>query len=197
MISAKQMQTLLLDVHLADGELASMPIDSARTYRDVYYDAIFNHYGIDSTVFRKSVEFYTNRPYLFNEIYSKVEKRLEALNKAEQKAVDSTYRLQRQADSIANAKRTDSLNRVMRDSLDLKRKRYLLVIDPQDSTAIGPTSVTPERLRERLLEDLGLRALTEQPNTPPRVLPLPQQEQPKTLPKPKTLPLSKPLERIR
>ena len=47
-IPAKQMPGVLTDMHLADGQLASLPVDSARMRRDVYYDAVFQRYGIDS-----------------------------------------------------------------------------------------------------------------------------------------------------
>ena len=128
-----QMPALLTDMHLADGQLASMPIDSARMRREGYYQAIFQRYDIDSVTFRKSIEFYSSRPYLMNEFYEDVEKQLEALNLAEQQRVEKKYEAQRRIDSIRNARVTDSLRRIARDSLDFKRKRYLLFLNAPDS----------------------------------------------------------------
>src|SRR5690606_354240 len=114
-VPKQQMSAMLLDMHLADGQLSSMPIDSARAHRDAYYQAIFNRYQLDSTAFDQSVTFYSTRPYLMNELYIDIEKKLEALNMAEQKAIEKKYTLQRRADSIVNARRTDSLRRITRD----------------------------------------------------------------------------------
>lgn len=157
-VPQKQMEPLLLDMHLADGQLAAMPLDSARSYRDAYYGAIFNHYGIDSTTFERSIEFYSTRPELMKTMYANIDKRLEAYNTAEQRAIEEKYAEQRRTDSIANAHRTDSLRKVNRDSLDFKRKRYLLRLDGPDSLKYGqPIPVTYYLLRKRLFEAIGLR----------------------------------------
>lgn len=180
-VPQQEMSALLLDIHLADGQLASMPIDSARIYRDAYYHAIFNRYGIDSTAFEQSVTFYSTRPYLMNDLYISIERKLEALNMAEQKAIEEKYTAQRRADSLINARRTDSLRRVARDSLDFKRKRYLLFLHAPDSSYNKPASVTYITLRERMLEAVGLSGAivgngsSQIPNrTPPSQKPAPK-----------------------
>jgi len=165
----RQMGAMLLDMHLADGRLASMVADSARMYRDAYYDAIFNRYGIDSTTFERSIEFYSTRPELMKKLYIDIEKQLEAYNTAEQQAITAGYNAQRKADSLTNARRTDSLRSVTRDSLDFKRKRYLLYVDGPDSISYGhPIPVTYSLLREHMMETIGLPdsyGATEQPDT--------------------------------
>ena len=155
-IPQNRMQDVLIDVHLADGQLASMPIDSARAYRSVYYDAIFTRYGIDSVIFRHSVEFYSSRPHMMNELYTTIEKKLEGLNTAEQQAIEAKYRAQRLADSITTARRTDSLRRIARDSLDLKLKRRLLFPYERDSTDNEATPAIYEALRNGMWEAIGL-----------------------------------------
>ncbi|PPL00387.1 DUF4296 domain-containing protein [Parapedobacter indicus] len=156
-IPLKQMPAVLTDMHLADGQLASLPIDSARMRRDAYYNAVFQRYGIDSTTFRRSVEFYSSRPYLMNEFYGDIEKKLEALNLAEQQRVQKKYEVQRRMDSIRNARVTDSLRHIAQDSLDFKRKRYLLFLNAPDSLYGKPDPVTYKLLRERMLESVGLK----------------------------------------
>src|SRR5690606_16766373 len=126
-------------------------------YRDAYYEAIFDRYAIDSTIFKQSVEFYASRPELMKALYVDIEKQLEAYNTAEQQAIEEKYSAQRKADSIANARRTDSLRQVKRDSLDFKRKRYLLYLNGPDSLQYGnPVPVDYMLLRERMIEAVGL-----------------------------------------
>lgn len=166
-VPQRQMGAMLLDMHLADGQLASMMIDSARLYRDAYYDAIFNRYGIDSVTFERSIDFYATRPAMMKRMYLDIEKRLEAYNTAEQKAIDEKYSAQRRADSIVSARHTDSLLKVNRDSLDFKRKRYLLYLNGPDTLMYSqPIPVTYTLLRERMMEAIRLSdGAREQPGT--------------------------------
>jgi len=194
-VSPKQMPAILVDMHLADGQLASLPIDSARMRRDGYYEAVFERHHIDSTTFRQSVEFYSSRPYLMNEFYTDVEKRLNALNLAEQQRVEKKYEAQRRTDSIRNARLTDSLRRIERDSLDFKRKRYLLFLNAPDSLYGKPDSVTYQLLRERMLEAIGLKnnigvSSQKSPVLPakPPVIPKPSTSEP---PRPRLRPFEK------
>jgi|GEM_PF-672644 len=183
-ISPRQMPGVLTDMHLADGQLASLPIDSARMRRDTYYDAIFQRYHIDSVMFSRSIDFYASRPYLMNEFYQDVEKRLEALNLAEQQRVQAKYDEQRRTDSIRNARVTDSLRRIARDSLDFKRKRYLLFRNVEDSLSLyaWPDSITFTLLRERMLEDIGLKHISA--SVPHRSVAPRRDPHPPTAPKP-------------
>lgn len=195
-IPPKQMPAVLVDMHLADGQLASLPIDSARMRRDSYYDAIFERYQIDSTTFRQSVEFYTKRPYLLNEFYTDVEKKLNALNLAEQQRVEKKYAAQRRTDSLRNARVTDSLQRIARDSLDFKRKRYLLFLNVPDSLYGRPDSITYKLLHERMLETVGLKNASISGQKTARSLPanpplVPKQPPPSTPQKPRLRPFEK------
>ncbi|GGG98060.1 hypothetical protein GCM10007415_36930 [Parapedobacter pyrenivorans] len=196
-VPQQQMSALLLDMHLADGQLAAMPIDSARAHRDAYYAAIFNRYGIDSTTFEQSVTFYSTRPYMMNELYIAIEKKLEALNMAEQKAIEEKYAAQRRADSVINAKRTDSLRRIARDSLDFKRKRYLLYLHAPDSLYGKPDSVTYLTLRDRMLKAVGLSDVELGSIRPqiPNPMPPPQKPAPKVPDEPK--PVLRPFQKIK
>ena len=161
-VQPQAMKALLLDMHLADGQLASMQVDSARVYRDAYYEAIFDRYAIDSTTFKQSIDFYASRPEMLKAFYVDIEKQLEAYSAAEQKKVEEKYAAERRADSIMNARLTDSLRRVERDSLDFKRKRYLLYLERPDSVQYGvPIPVTYMLLKERLMEAVGLPDVSE------------------------------------
>lgn len=169
-VQQQEMKALLLDMHLADGQLAAMLVDSARMYRDAYYQAIFHRYAIDSATFERSINFYSSRPALLKTMYVDIEKQLEAYSTAEQQAIEKKYSAQRKADSIANARRTDSLWHVRRDSLDFKRKRYLPYLDGPDSVQYGqPVPVTYTLLKERMMEVVGLPSASESADqrTPP------------------------------
>src|SRR5690606_1950831 len=120
----------------------------------------------------------------------------ESYNMAEQKAIEEKYSAQRKADSIVNARRVDSLNRITRDSLDLKRKRYLLYLNAPDSLYGRPVPMTHDYLRERMLEAVGLTIPPH--NLTPRIpppLPPPVDPKPKTEDTPK--PLIRPVKKIK
>ena len=157
-IPEKQMPDLLLDVHMADGQLAAMPIDSARIYIDGYYAAIFDHYGVDSTRFANSIDYYSKHPEVMNEIYEQIDKRINAINAEQQRVQDSAFRVKRIADSAQRLMHLDSTYRVLRDSLDLIRKRQLLLVNGTDTAEYGkPVAVTYRGLAEHMLEQLRLR----------------------------------------
>ncbi|MGK6351385.1 DUF4296 domain-containing protein [Parapedobacter sp. DT-150] len=195
-IAQKQLPALLVDMHLVDGQLVSMPIDSARTYREVYYQAVFNRYGIDSNQFRRSVEFYSTQPAIMNDVYIDVEKRLQALNTAEQQVIDEQYAAQRRADSIKNAQRLDSLNRIRLDSLAVQRGRHLLFLSYPDS--LDSVRVMPryEQFSDQLLEAVGIRS-TPAKREPVRPVNQVRQTPPKPVPKAGQQPLLRPLEKIK
>ncbi len=159
-ISKKQMPDVLFDVHLADGQLAAIPIDSARLYLDSYYAAIFDRYGIDSAMFANSIAYYSRRPRVMNEFYTVIEKRLDALNAAAQQVQDASYQSRRMADSVQRVQQLNHQNRAVRDSLDYMRKKDLLFLQGTDTAYNQPVPVTYDRLKDRLWEQLGLHHIT-------------------------------------
>lgn len=156
-LPTEQMTHVLFDVHVADGMLATQPIDSARVKMPGLYRAIFERHGIDSVILQESVEYYASRPLLMKDMYVQIEGRMNKLVEAEQEALNEHYRLQRQADSIKSARVADSLHRVEMFRLDASRKRYLLFVPNEADTTRGKAvPVTPTTLRERLYEDIRL-----------------------------------------
>lgn len=159
-IPPEEMTNVLFDVHVADGMLANQPIDSARVKMISLYAAIFDRHGIDSTVLRNSVEYYTAHPLLMKEMYTEIEARMNGLVEAELAANNERYRLERQADSIRAARVTDSLRRVERLRKDVERKRHLLFVPVGDTSVVDAAiPVTPQTLRDRLHEEIGLGEL--------------------------------------
>jgi len=180
-IPRKQLPDVLADMHLIDGMLSQLPVDSARQYREAYYEAIFSRYGIDSSIFERSIRFYASRPHLLNEAYTAAEKQLEEMHQQQQKAVEAQYMVRLRADSALTARRADSLRRVARDSLDFRRRRYLLFLSAPDSLYGKPDPVNPEKLHDRLLEDIGLKPIMP-------ASPVPQAPVPSAPPEPSASP---------
>ncbi len=151
-----EMANVLFDVHVADGMLATQPIDSARVKMPSLYRAIFERHGIDSAILQQSVEYYAGHPVLMKDMYVQIEARMNKLVEAEQEAINEHYRLQRQADSIRSANVSDSLRREEMFRIDAERKRYLLYVPTADTTYGKAEPVTPQTLHERLHEDIRL-----------------------------------------
>ncbi len=188
-IPRERMPGVLVDMHLADGQLANLPIDSARASREAFYEAVFNRHGIDSIAFRRSVEFYSTRPHILSELYGDIEKRLEALNADEQKKIEAKYQEQRRRDSVRNVLVQDSLRLV-------SRAQYLLFKRHPDSLHGAADSLTYQALWRRAQEAIGIdrKAAMHAPQAQPapHVPPTPPPPAPKT----RETPLAKPLERI-
>jgi hypothetical protein len=96
-LNSEQMQALLIDVHIVDGalyEVSSEP-DSLFKYGSGKYEQVFKKHHTDSTQFKKSFYYYTNRP---DELYKIYEKIVPAIKfKA-----DSAITVRRKADSLEN-----------------------------------------------------------------------------------------------
>lgn len=154
-VPPEKMANVLFDVHVADGILATQPVDSARLKMPGLYQAIFDRHGIDSAKLQHSVAYYATQPVLMKDMYLQIEDRMNKLLDAEQAALNEHYRLQRQADSIKTARLSDSLRRVEMFRLDATRMRYLLFVPNEADTARGKAiPVTPKSLREQLFEDI-------------------------------------------
>ncbi|VTQ02327.1 DUF4296 domain-containing protein [Sphingobacterium daejeonense] len=58
------MVELMTDVHILDGYISNIPVDSAKKVIDPLYEELFAKYGLDSTSFNKNVNFYFGDPKL-------------------------------------------------------------------------------------------------------------------------------------
>ncbi|GHE34123.1 DUF4296 domain-containing protein [Sphingobacterium griseoflavum] len=100
-LSEKKMANLMADVHLLDGYLNTLPVDSSRKVIDGLYEEIFRRYGIDSTAFTKNLSYYFEDPSASKQLYVDVNKKLTDL--------DRDYRVE---DSLENARVSDSIRQV-------------------------------------------------------------------------------------
>ncbi|WP_166637758.1 DUF4296 domain-containing protein [Sphingobacterium paludis] len=99
----KKMADLMADVHLLDGYLNTLPIDSSRKVIDGLYAEVFGNYGIDSAQFTRNLRYYLGNPTVAKKVYGQVNDKLTNL--------DRTYRVH---DSLENARISDSVRHVQR-----------------------------------------------------------------------------------
>lgn len=158
-VSRKAMPDLLFDVHLLDGQLSAYSIDSARMLIESSYDALYQRHGIDSSQFRKTMEYYAGRPVLLREIYTVVNDRVQRYLTEEQAIMAEKYRQEQLADSLILAHRRDSLAQITRDSTNLLLKRHLLLNHQADSTIDKPIPVTFDRYSTWFLSQSGVEKL--------------------------------------
>lgn len=100
-LSEKKMADLMAEVHLLDGYLNTLPVDSSRKIIDGLYGQVFQKYGLDSAKFTQNLSFYLGDPTLSKKIYVEVNKKLTGL--------DREYRL---GDSLENVRVSDSIRYV-------------------------------------------------------------------------------------
>lgn len=115
-LSPSKVVDLLVEVHLVDGYMNGLQIDSSRKVIDDLYGQVFAKNGIDSVAFRKNMEYYLGNPVLAKDIYTEVNKKLMAMERV--------YHLE---DSIQNAFVTDSMQTVQRFML-LKEEAHRLIL---------------------------------------------------------------------
>ena len=162
-ISKKVLPDLLVELHLLDGNLALLPIDSARAKILPAYERVLEYYDSDTAAFARTIAYYAERPVDFQQIYEEVTTRLQARIDADNAVRAAAYRRQLEADSLRNIRVRDSLFMIARDSLDLKRKRHLLLSHDADSTVDKQSPVNFVNYSSRLYEDLGLWTLNFEP----------------------------------
>jgi hypothetical protein len=80
-ISRDKMVSLLTDLHIVDGGMynsVSVNPDTLYKYGMARYFALFKRYQVDSSMFRKSLKYYTGKPVELQAMYDEILKRLAA-----------------------------------------------------------------------------------------------------------------------
>ncbi|WP_156306768.1 DUF4296 domain-containing protein [Sphingobacterium endophyticum] len=139
-LSQEDMVELMTEVHILDGYISNIPVDSAKKVIDPLYEQIFDKFGIDSTTFNKNVNYYFGNPALTSKTYDQVVKRLE------QKERGFYSR-----DSLINIHTQDSVNKVTRLQNKLATVSNMIMNALADSTEL----TIAERTR-RFYEPVGL-----------------------------------------
>lgn len=155
-VSRGKMEKILLDVHILDGRLSSMPMDSARATIDSQYEELFRFYEIDSTIFRTSVEYYSKYPTLLKNMYTRVHTVLTDELKKEQEKNQKIFDEQRLRDSIFHSKVQDSIRTAQKLVLKKRMMRDILFRHEADTTRDKPVPYTFDRSSIKFFEDLNL-----------------------------------------
>ena len=121
-LSEKTMVDLMTDVHLVDGYLNTLPVDSTRKVIGSLYEEVFEKYGIDSAKFKHNIAYYLGNPIVSKELYTQVTKKINGY--------EDDYR---RADSLRNAWVSDSI-RVVQRFERLKDDARRLILEVQVDT---------------------------------------------------------------
>ncbi|HLT87218.1 MAG TPA: DUF4296 domain-containing protein [Sphingobacterium sp.] len=153
-LSEKTMVDLMTDVHLVDGYLNTLPVDSTRKVMDGLYEEVFEKYGIDSVRFKENIAYYLGNPIVSKELYTQVTKKLNAY--------EDDYR---RTDSLKNAWISDSI-RVVQRYERLKEASRRLILDVHVDTI----PLTYRVHQKDFMDGAGLYAVqTYQPTIQPTV----------------------------
>lgn len=148
------MVDLMTDIHLVDGYLNTLPVDSTRKVIDGLYGEVFEKYGIDSVRFKENITYYLGNPIVSKELYTQVTKKLNAY--------EDDYR---RTDSLKNARISDSI-RVVQRYERLKEAARRLILDVQVDTI----PLTYRVHQKDFMDGAGLYAIqTYQPTIQPDV----------------------------
>lgn len=158
-LSENKMQKLLVDVHVLDGKISNMPLDTIRPRIDAYYEQLFKYHQIDSTIFLNSLAFYTSRPVILKRMYEKVNEELNAYLKEQQYLYTIEYEKQRILDSIMHAQYKDSLYFVQKTEVKNRLLRDILFVHEADTTRDEPIPFTFSRYGKYVFNEVGLGEL--------------------------------------
>ncbi|WP_262887372.1 DUF4296 domain-containing protein [Mucilaginibacter agri] len=117
-IPQKKMTGLLTEVHLVDGSLYQVSQNPDSLYRHgmARYLAVFKQYGVDSTQFRKSVEYYTANPekmqVMYDQIMDVMTAKTDSMNKVREKYDKAKTDSITKAQAKIQAAKVDSLKKL-------------------------------------------------------------------------------------
>lgn len=71
-IAKDSMVFIMMDIHIAEAGIKTLPNDSINLNNKTYYEFIYKKHSITEEQFQKSLRFYTYNPELLQEIYVKM-----------------------------------------------------------------------------------------------------------------------------
>ena len=147
LLSENQMIELMAEVHIIDGYLNTMPIDSSRLVIDGLYDQLFEKYHLDSISFQENVSYYVGNAVNAKQMYPRV---MEKLNSYE--------RVYRMEDSIRNAVAVDSIRKTSYFNKQKEEMRKLILEATKDTLSYDYLHTF-----SRFMEGVGVRVITSLP----------------------------------
>lgn len=124
-LNQNDMASLLVKVHLIDGYLNSLQIDSSRKIINSIYQQAFDEYHLDSVSFEENLRHYMSQPEKAENVYAKVKAKLSQMENI----------LVRQ-DSLKHALQSDSIRRVDRWRKMANEKHQLISNVSQDTVSL-------------------------------------------------------------
>jgi hypothetical protein len=115
-VSEKEMTDILFDMHIADGYMNTVYSHLSQKQANPY-TSIYKKYNIDSVQFRHNLEYYSEQPQVFQDIYAEISKRLHSTEKSIIEEESKKQLAILKLDSIKTQRKKDSLNLRKRDSI--------------------------------------------------------------------------------
>ena len=88
-IQPSKMQDVLIDIHIVDGYVSTLPgADTAKKVGASYYKGIFKKFDIDSALYNQSMSYYYKHPDLMKKMYDSITVKLTVLKDKSNYVVD-------------------------------------------------------------------------------------------------------------
>jgi len=180
-IQPGKMQDVLLDIHIVDGYVSTLPgTDTAKKVGAGYYKGVFKKFDIDSALYNQSINYYYKHPDLMKKMYDSIAVKLTTLKDKNTFVVDdilSNYIFIGIFDK--NASDTTiydtNLNRKYNNRV-LKTNVFLNITNPfalRPLNVVPSTPTLPTATTQPLPTKETLPAIAE-----PTAVPLPTEKQP-------------------
>lgn len=88
-IQPDKMQQVLIDIHLVDGYISTLPgIDTAKKVGSSYYKGVYDKFEIDSALYNNSLNYYYKHPDIMKKMYDSISVKLAVLKDRNQLLVN-------------------------------------------------------------------------------------------------------------
>ena len=88
-IQPDKMQQVLIDIHLVDGYISTLPgIDTAKKVGSSYYKGVYDKFEIDSALYNNSLDYYYKHPDVMKKMYDSISVKLGTLKDRNQLIVN-------------------------------------------------------------------------------------------------------------
>lgn len=79
-IQPDKMQQILIDIHLVDGYISTLPgIDTAKKVGSSFYKGVYKKYDVDSALYNNSLNYYYKNPDVMKKMYDSISVKLGVL----------------------------------------------------------------------------------------------------------------------
>jgi hypothetical protein len=163
-LSKEKMAALMVDVHLLDGYLTTLPIDSATRYIHSYYQGVFRNHKIDSIQFEQNLRYYAEHPQDLDKVYEMINNQMNDYYALTEVVLNDQFDEKRRLDSIAQIQIRDSLLLRTRDSIRLDLLKDVLHWRRDEVGLVQGVAYHPYTTHDWLLESLHLKTIRRMPN---------------------------------